>query len=251
MGRGAGLLSESSFVEAGWLTPEGVRRRLNMEPCHVIKCLVQCINMNNVLFVCFILDCSVDAAELWSVTPDRDSNPVIPVTGNPVTHPMCGEQEFPNFFIPRHPSRQILHATHLYPILKKTSFELFNMGKKFGGASWLGSEDSTVRRLQYFLKNKWQRDENAHQLLARANCFPLPRWDGTELKLNCRCSRVKQCGNLTTDHHQTKPNQRQAPPPPDNPPHSEMNWQECSTCTHSYEHIPTGSTQEMLRGLEV
>ncbi|CAG2063812.1 unnamed protein product [Timema podura] len=41
---------------------------------------------------------------------------------------------------------------------------LFNMGKKFGGSSWLGSEDSTVRRLQYFLKNKWQRDENADQL---------------------------------------------------------------------------------------
>nr|CAD7429635.1 unnamed protein product [Timema monikensis] len=124
----------------------------------------------------------------------------------------------------------------------------FNMGKKFGGASWLGSEDSTVRRLQYFLKNKWQRDENAHQVWQ--SYFKNLQKHALLIKC-CRCSRVKQCGNLTTDHHQTKPNQRQAPPPPDNPPHSEMNWQECSTCTHSYEHIPMGSTQEMLRGLEV
>jgi len=34
----------------------------------------------------------------------------------------------------------------------------FNMGKKFGGYSWLRSADSTRRRLEYFLANKWQRD---------------------------------------------------------------------------------------------
>jgi len=32
------------------------------------------------------------------------------------------------------------------------------MGKKFGGYSWLRSADSTRRRLEYFLANKWQRD---------------------------------------------------------------------------------------------
>jgi hypothetical protein len=34
----------------------------------------------------------------------------------------------------------------------------FNMGKKFGGYSWLRSADSTRRRLEYYLANKWQRD---------------------------------------------------------------------------------------------
>jgi len=34
----------------------------------------------------------------------------------------------------------------------------FNMGKKFGGYSWLRSADSTRRRLEYILANKWQRD---------------------------------------------------------------------------------------------
>lgn len=32
------------------------------------------------------------------------------------------------------------------------------MGKKFGGYSWLRSADSTRRRLEYYLTNKWQRD---------------------------------------------------------------------------------------------
>ncbi|PNF34833.1 hypothetical protein B7P43_G03761, partial [Cryptotermes secundus] len=34
----------------------------------------------------------------------------------------------------------------------------FNMGKKFGGYSWLRSADSRRRRLEYFLGNKWERD---------------------------------------------------------------------------------------------
>ncbi|XP_021927139.1 uncharacterized protein LOC110833406 [Zootermopsis nevadensis] len=37
----------------------------------------------------------------------------------------------------------------------------FNMGKKFGGYSWLRSADSTRRRLEYFLGNKWQRDADS------------------------------------------------------------------------------------------
>jgi len=43
----------------------------------------------------------------------------------------------------------------------------FNMGKKFGGYSWLRSADSTRRRLEYFLANKWQRDG---EMLARVSC---------------------------------------------------------------------------------
>jgi hypothetical protein len=34
----------------------------------------------------------------------------------------------------------------------------FNMGKKFGDYSWLRSADSTRRRLEYYLANKWQWD---------------------------------------------------------------------------------------------
>ena len=43
----------------------------------------------------------------------------------------------------------------------------FNMGKKFGGYSWLRSADSTRRRLEYFLANKWQRDG---EMLERVSC---------------------------------------------------------------------------------
>jgi hypothetical protein len=43
----------------------------------------------------------------------------------------------------------------------------FNMGKKFGGYSWLRSADSTRRRLEYFLANKWQRDG---EMLGRVSC---------------------------------------------------------------------------------
>jgi len=43
----------------------------------------------------------------------------------------------------------------------------FNMGKKFGGYSWLRSADSTRRRLEFFLANKWQRDG---EMLERVSC---------------------------------------------------------------------------------
>jgi len=43
----------------------------------------------------------------------------------------------------------------------------FNMGKKFGGYSWLRSADSTRRRLEYFLANKWQRDG---EMLGQVSC---------------------------------------------------------------------------------
>ncbi|XP_063233496.1 uncharacterized protein LOC134537167 [Bacillus rossius redtenbacheri] len=35
----------------------------------------------------------------------------------------------------------------------------FNMGKKFGGYSWLRSADSTMRRLQYYFGNKQQQQQ--------------------------------------------------------------------------------------------
>jgi hypothetical protein len=43
----------------------------------------------------------------------------------------------------------------------------FNMGKKFGGYSWLRSADSTRRRLEYFLANKWQRDGDSLAQVSR------------------------------------------------------------------------------------
>jgi hypothetical protein len=47
----------------------------------------------------------------------------------------------------------------------------FNMGKKFGGYSWLRSADSTRRRLEYFLGSKWQRDGDS---LGQASQEELP-----------------------------------------------------------------------------
>jgi hypothetical protein len=43
----------------------------------------------------------------------------------------------------------------------------FNMGKKFGGYSWLRSADSRRRRLEYFLGNKWERDGDSVGLVSQ------------------------------------------------------------------------------------
>jgi hypothetical protein len=57
----------------------------------------------------------------------------------------------------------------------------FNMGKKFGGYSWLRSADSRRRRLEYFLGNKWQRDGDS---LGQVSRETLPNGATSMLNLN-------------------------------------------------------------------
>lgn len=70
----------------------------------------------------------------------------------------------PSTPIPTHHPRLITKFDYMTPKLFTAQFRKwcalfqFNMGKKFGGYSWLRSADSRRRRLEYFLGNKWERD---------------------------------------------------------------------------------------------